>query len=76
MAGVQKIYHKGKEIVYVDYRGLTEDEMLATAKSLKELLLKDNKAHLRLVNISDCFLPRPNLQHTSERWVERFSTSL
>lgn len=55
MAGLQKIYHKGKEIIYVDYRGMNEEEMLATAQCLKELLIKENKAHLRLVNISECF---------------------
>lgn len=55
MAGLQKIYHMGKEIIYVDYRGMKEEEMLATAQSLKVLLLRENKPHLRLVNISECF---------------------
>ncbi|MEQ9468677.1 MAG: hypothetical protein RLN88_14805 [Ekhidna sp.] len=53
MAGIQKITHKGKEIVYVDYRGQSEDEMLQTASSLRDFLLSDPGEHLRLVNITD-----------------------
>lgn len=53
MAGMQKISHKGKEIIYIDYRGQSEGEMLATAKELKDFLLSDPGHHLRLVNISD-----------------------
>lgn len=52
---VKKIIYKGKEIIYVDYRGESEDQMLNTATTLKELLLSENKAHLRLINISDAF---------------------
>ncbi|WP_421877586.1 hypothetical protein [Marinoscillum sp.] len=52
---VKKIVYKGKEIIYVDYRGESEDQMLHTATTLKELLLSENKAHLRLINISDAF---------------------
>ncbi|MEQ8471292.1 MAG: hypothetical protein RIC35_08900 [Marinoscillum sp.] len=55
MSGVKKNHHAGKEIIYKDYRGQTEDEMLETAESLKKLLLAENKAHLRLVNISEAF---------------------
>lgn len=53
MPGIQKINYKGKEIIYVDYRGQSEDEMLETAASLKEYLLSDPGHHLRLVNITD-----------------------
>ncbi len=52
---VAKINYKGKEIIYVDYRGESEDEMLDTANKLRDILLSDNKAHLRLVNITDAF---------------------
>ena len=34
MPGLQKITHKGKEIVYIDYRGQSEEEMLKTASDL------------------------------------------
>ena len=53
MSGIQKITYKGSEIIYVDYRGKSEDEMLEVAASLKEYLLSDPGEHLRLVNISD-----------------------
>ncbi|MAE85518.1 MAG: hypothetical protein CMB80_22475 [Flammeovirgaceae bacterium] len=52
---VKKIFHKGKEIIYVDYRGESEDQMLSTAESLRDVLLNDNKEHLRLVNITEAF---------------------
>lgn len=53
MIGIQKIRYQGKEIIYIDYRGQSEDEMLQTAASLREFLLSDPGEHLRLVNISD-----------------------
>ncbi|WP_436515003.1 hypothetical protein [Ekhidna sp. To15] len=53
MPGIQKITHKGKEIIYVDYRRRSESEMLEIARSLKEFLLSDPGYHLRLVNIAD-----------------------
>jgi len=53
MPGIQKIAHKGKEIIYVDYRGQSEKEMLETAASLREFLLSGPGHHLRLVNITD-----------------------
>lgn len=53
MPGIQKITHKGKEIVYVDYRGQSEEEMLETAASLREFLISAPGHHLRLVNITD-----------------------
>lgn len=55
MSGLKKITYKGKEIVYVDYREQTEDEMLETASDLRNLLLAEQKAHLRLVNINNAF---------------------
>jgi len=55
MSGFSKIKHQGKEIIYIDYRGQSEDEMIATASELREWLLSEKKYHLRLVNISDTF---------------------
>jgi len=52
---VKKIHHKGKEIIYVNYVGETEDEMLQTAENLRDILITDQKPHLRLVNITDAF---------------------
>lgn len=53
MPAIQKINHKGQQIIYIDYRGLSEDDMISLAKSLREYLEGDPGFHLRLVNISD-----------------------
>lgn len=55
MSGFKKRNYKGREIIYVDYRGLKEEGMIATATDLREWLLKENKDHLRLINITDCY---------------------
>lgn len=51
--GIQNINYQGQEIVYIDYRGQSEEQMLETAASLRDYLLSDPGEHLRLVNISD-----------------------
>ena len=53
MPTIQKIHYKGSEIVYVDYRGLEEDEMIELATSLRTFLEGEPGHHLRLVNITD-----------------------
>lgn len=53
MPAIQKLMHKGKEIIYIDYRGLNEEEMLEMAQSLRDFLMSNPGPHLRLVNISD-----------------------
>ena len=53
MPGLQKITYKGREIVYIDYRGQSEHEMLQTASQLREYLMNEPRRHLRLVNISE-----------------------
>lgn len=53
MPTIQKIAYKNKEIIYVDYRGLNEDQMLELANSLRNYLLSNPAFHLRLVNITD-----------------------
>lgn len=55
MPEIQRITHLGKEIIYVDYRNLNEDEMIELAQSLRRYLLTEPAFHLRLVNISDAF---------------------
>ncbi len=52
---VKTIFHEGKEIIYVDYRGETEDQMLSTASELRDVLLRQNKKHLRLINITGAY---------------------
>ncbi|SNS96688.1 hypothetical protein SAMN05421640_1814 [Ekhidna lutea] len=53
MPKIQKIIYKGKLIIYVDYRGQNEEQMLETASSLRDFLLSNPGEHLRLVNITD-----------------------
>ena len=53
MPEIQKIKFEGEEIIYVDYRGLSEDEMLEMAASLRKYLENGPGFHRRLVNISD-----------------------
>ena len=53
MPAIKIISHKGHDIVYIDYRGLNEEEMLNLAKSLREHLLSNPQFHLRLVNITN-----------------------
>lgn len=53
MPEIQKIIHKGRLIVYIDYRGQNEDEMIETATSLRKFLETNPRKHLRLINITD-----------------------
>ena len=53
MPTIQRINHKGKEIIYIDYRGLDEAKMIELAQSLRSFLEGEPGNHLRLVNISD-----------------------
>jgi len=55
MNGFQKIEYESQEIIYVDYRGQSEEEMLATAEKLRDWLLAERRYHLRLVNISEAY---------------------
>lgn len=45
--------HQGKEIIYIDYRGLNDDEMVETLQKMRDMVLELNKPHLRLVNVTD-----------------------
>lgn len=55
MKRIQKIQYKGKEIIYVNYAGLREKEMIEVLGQVEALILSDNKPHLQLVNITDAF---------------------
>ncbi|WP_462248632.1 hypothetical protein [Ekhidna sp.] len=49
---IATINHQGKEILYIDYRNLGDDEMIDTINQMREKVLALNKPHLRLVNVS------------------------
>lgn len=55
MAGISKITYKGKEIHYIDNWGMNEDQIITTFKKTGGIILRDNKLHLQLINISDAF---------------------
>lgn len=55
MNRIQKIQYKGKEIIYVNYEGLREPEMVEILNQVEQIILSDNKPHLQLTNISDAF---------------------
>lgn len=55
MPGLQKIDFQGKEIIYLDYRGQSEYQMIEYLKEAERTILDDNKPYLTLTNISDAF---------------------
>ncbi|CAA6807840.1 MAG: Unknown protein [uncultured Aureispira sp.] len=55
MNRVYKIQYKGKEILYINYKGLTENQMIDTLNKAEQIILNDNKPHLQLSNIVDAF---------------------
>ena len=55
MAGVSNIDYMGKEILYIDFRNLNEDETIEVFKKAKEIILRDNKNHISITNITDTY---------------------
>ncbi|HCX20734.1 MAG: hypothetical protein CMB80_07805 [Flammeovirgaceae bacterium] len=55
MAGHEIILHKGKEILYVDYQGMSENEILKEMDDATDFALKENRPLLRLSNMTDVF---------------------
>lgn len=55
MARHSIISHNGKEILYVDYQGLKEQEILDEMERATEFALQENRPMLRLSNMTDVF---------------------
>lgn len=56
MAGVEKIIHKGKEILYINYQGCKSDqEMIDIMKEAVDIIVKDNKEYLQLTDMTNAF---------------------
>lgn len=51
--GLSKARFDGKEVIVVDYRDLSNEELMATAQALQELVLSENKFNRRLVYVKD-----------------------
>lgn len=56
MAGHSIIDYKGKEILYIDYRGMNENQMIQTLNEATERSLSDNKPRLLLTNVAGSFV--------------------
>ncbi len=55
MSGFSLIQHKGKDILYVDYTGMTKEEVLKTMDDATAFALKENRPLLRLSNMTGVF---------------------
>ncbi len=59
MAGVSKITHKGKEIVFADYRGCkTDKEMLIVLQQMGEMVKSISGSYLQLSDFTNSYLTR------------------
>ena len=52
---IQRLIYKGKEIIYTDYRGMDDDELIATAYKVVDYLLNLNRPTLQLTNITGIY---------------------
>jgi hypothetical protein len=58
MERVKKIYHKGKEIVFVDYSNVkNEDEMIAIHHAHLDFVYRDNKRYVYCADYTGAFTP-------------------
>lgn len=55
MAGYSIINHRGKEILYADYTGMSTEEILQLMDDATAFALKENRPLLRLSNMTDVF---------------------
>ena len=55
MAGYSLITHKGKEILYVDYTGMSKEEILNVMDEATTYALELNRPMLRLSNMTGVF---------------------
>lgn len=56
MPGVSKIMHKGKEILFIDYKGTSGvPEMVQILKQAQSIIINDNKEYLQLTDISEAY---------------------
>lgn len=66
MPGLQKISYQGKEIIYLDYRGQTEEQMIEYLKEAERTILQENKPYLTLTNISEAFATKGFLKQAGK----------
>jgi hypothetical protein len=69
MERVKKIFHNGKEIVYVDYSNVkNEDEMIAIHKAHLEFVYRDNKKYVYIADYTGSY--------TTPKYVKEIYKSL
>ena len=56
MSGQSIINYKGNEVLYLDYRGMNENQMIQTLYEATERSIQDNKPRLLLTNITGTFV--------------------
>lgn len=67
MSGYSQITHKGKEINYVDYRGMSLEQMLKTLNEAEKRSLERNSpGGLVLINITGVFAVKEFMQRAKE----------
>ena len=55
MAGHSVITYKGKEISYIDYRGMKLEEIIKLIDEMEKRALQENKRRLQLTNLEGVF---------------------
>lgn len=55
MAGIEEIEYEGHRIIYVDYRGLDEEECIQLIKDYTKKVTEENKMHLCLANVTKIY---------------------
>jgi hypothetical protein len=69
MERVKKIYHKGKEIIFIDYSNVkNEEEMIAIINAHRDMVFKDNKKHLFCADYTGAFTP-PQYMKVANKFV-------
>ena len=64
---VNKIYHKGKEILFIDYKGSRNvEEMLVVLKQAQKIIIDENKEYLQLTDISEAYATQEYMQAAKE----------
>ena len=59
MPGVEKIIHKGKEILYINYQGCkSEEEMIQVITRAVEIIIEENKPYLQLTDLTNAYATR------------------
>lgn len=66
MAGYSVINYKGKEISYIDYRGMKLEQILQTIDEAVNDTLNANKSRALLTNISGAFLVPEFMEKSKE----------